>query len=279
MDCLVEKNGVKTELSSIDVLVTDFKDSSPVLNVTQREVRNRSGFIFSGAVHKEKSIVVSGKFQTDTVYESEEKKDELNSLFSSDEPFYITKMLPTSDLYEFELPGQTEGFELLGIPCETYKYRYKVIPSSEIDYNFLGKSSAGLLTEFSITLKTAELPFGETLPTNETITSGFIEYRGTARCSQLEWPWTVKLVSKKSQIGRFSVTIGDRTFESYSLTPIRVGDIFLLKGVEALKNYSNFNESTNYEHFELKPYPKNQIPISTDFAGTIELLNKTELYI
>lgn len=279
MDCLVEKYGVKTELSSIDILVTDFRDSSPALNVSQREVRNRSGFIFSGAVHKQKTIVVAGKFRTDTVYESEEKKDELNGLFSNEEPFYITKMLPTGDLYEFELPGQSEGFELLGIPCDVYKYRYKVIAESEIDYQFLGNSSAGVLTEFTVTLKTAELPFGETLPRNEEVTTDFIKYQGTAKCSQLEWPWVLKLTATEAQTGKFTVLVGDNKFESYSPTPLKSGDVFLLKGIETLKNYSNFNESTNYEHFELRPSPKNRVPFSTTFVGKVEILNKTELYV
>lgn len=278
MDCLIEKNGVKTELSSLDVLVTDFEDSSPSLKVSRREINNRSGFIFNGATHSEKKIALSGKFISDSAYEMEEKKDELNALFSNDEPFYVTKMLPVGDLYEFELPGQTEGFELLGIPSESYKYRYKVIVQEEINYSFIGKSTAGYLIKFNVNLKTAELPFGETIPINEEITESFISYKGTAKCSQLEWPWTVKLTSTAAQSGKFSVTIGDRTFESYSPTPLVVGDFFLLKGIETLKNNTNFNDSTNYEHFILKPSPKNKVPIASSFKGKMELLNKVELY-
>lgn len=278
MDCLIEKDGVKTELSSLEVLVTDFKDSSPSVKVSRREIKNRSGFVFNGATHSQKGIVVSGKYITDTAYEMEEKKDELNGLFSNDEPFYVTKMLPVGDLYEFELPGESEGFELLGIPCEAYKYRYKVIAESEIDYQFLGKSAAGFLTSFSVSLKTAELPFGETMPVNEVITQNFITYLGTAKCNQLEWPWVIRLTATTAQSGKFTVTIGDRTFESYSPTPIKIGDTFLLKGYESLKNFSNFNDSTNYEHFILKPYPKNKVPMTTTFIGKIEILNKTNLY-
>lgn len=278
MDCLIEKDGVKTELSSLDVLVTDFADSSPSLKVSQKEINNRSGYVFNGATHSQKKIVVSGKFVSDSAYEMEEKKDELNALFSNDEPFYITKMLPVGDLYEFELPGQTEGFELLGQPAEAYKYRYKVITEDEISYSFVGKSTAGLLTEFSVNVKTAELPFGETIPKDEVITTDFIKYAGTAKCSQLEWPWVVKLTSTSSQMGKFRLQIGDRAFESYSPTPLIAGDVFLIKGIETLKNGSNFNDSTNYEHFILKPYPTKKVPIETSFKGKIEILNKVELY-
>lgn len=279
MDCLIEKENIKIELSSLDILVTDFNDSSPSLRVSQRTINNRSGFVFNNATHASKAIEVSGKFICPSAYELEEKKDEINGLFSNEEPFYITKMLPSGSLYEFELPGQSEGFELVGVPTERYKYRYKVINDSEIKYDFVGKSSAGLLMEFTVSMTTAELPYGETIPKNEEITSHFIDYKGTARCSQLEWPWVVKLTATAvSQSGKFSLTIGDRTFESYSPTTINKGDMFLLKGFETLKNYSNFNDSTNYEHFVLKPYPKNKVPIDTSFVGKIEILNKTYLY-
>lgn len=278
MDCLVEKDGVKTELSSMNFLVTDFKDSSPSVKASRKEINSRSGFVFNGATHSQKNIGITGKFVADSAYEMEEMKDDLNALFSNDEPFYITKMLPVGDLYEFELPGQTEGFELLGMPTEPYKYRYKVLVENEIDYSFVGKSNAGFLTEFSISLKTAELPFGETLPKDEVITKSFINYRGTAKCSQLEWPWIVKLTSTETQPGKFVFTIGDRTFESFSPTPLASGDIFLIKGIETLKNGSNFNDSTNYEHFILNPSTSKRVPVSTNFKGKIELLNKVELY-
>lgn len=80
MDALITKDGVETRLSSIGLLVTDFQDSSPSVTTNKREVTNRSGYIFSGAVHKEKRIVVSGTFVVPNAYALEEKKDEINGL-------------------------------------------------------------------------------------------------------------------------------------------------------------------------------------------------------
>lgn len=161
MDILITKDGVDTTLSSIGILVKDFQTSSPSVVSSKREVRNRNGYIFSGAVHKEKIIIVSGTFSVPTIYQMEEKKDELNGLVSNDEPFYITQMLPTQEMYRYELPGQTSSdLQLLAIPHEAYKYRYYVISDSEVVYDFIGKTAEGLRTRFSFQVSTAELPLG-----------------------------------------------------------------------------------------------------------------------
>lgn len=278
MDALITKDGVETKLSSLGILVTDFQDSSPSVIANKREVTNRSGYIFAGAVHKAKKITISGLFLVNSAYDLEEKKDELNGLISNDEPFYITKMLPTSGLYGFELPGQkTADFNLLAIPHQAYKYRYKVNSENEISYTFIGKTDAGLLNRFSVDLTTAELPFGETIPKTLSITNS-IDYKGTAKCSQLEWPWVMKLTSNASQSGDISVKVGDRTFIYHAVTPLANGDILQLKGVETTLNGSNVNDKTNYEHFILTPSASKKIALTTNFKGTIQLLNFVELY-
>lgn len=278
MDALINKNGVETALSSIGILVTDFSDSSPVVKVNRREVTNRSGYVFNGAVHQVKTMTISGVFLVSNAYELEEKKDEINGLISNDEPFYITKMLPTqNDFYDFELPGEEAALELLSIPHKTYKYRYKVIAQSEMSYSFIGKSAAGLLNRFSVTLETAELPFGETVPIDEVVTTT-INYNGTSKCSQLEWPWVMKLTANAAQSGTINVKVGSRLFTYQAVTPLKQGDTLLLKGVETTLNGVNMNDHTNYEHFILEPSSSKKIAVETNFQGTIQLLNKVELY-
>ena len=278
MDALILKDGVETRLSSIGLLVTDFKDSSPSVVANRREVANRSGYIFNGAVHKSKQISVTGTFIVPSAYALEEKKDEINGLISNDEPFYITKMIPTQELYAYELPGQkTKDIDLLNIPHQAYKYRYKVIVQNEIEYTFLGKTNAGLRMRFVMTLETAELPFGETLPKDVMVTTS-IDYKGTAKCNQLEWPRTVTLVSTATQSGAINLKIGDITFTYQAVTPLASGDILLLKGVETTLNAFNVNDKTNYEHFILKPSTTKKITVTTNFKGTIQLLNFVELY-
>lgn len=278
MDALITKDGVETTLSSLGILVTDFQDSSPSLTTNKREVSNRSGYIFAGAVHKAKKITITGLFLASSAYNLEEKKDELNGLISNDEPFYITKMLPTSNsLYEYQTPGTSSNIDLLDIPHQAYKYRYEVNSESEIAYTFVGKTDAGLLMRFAVDLTTAELPFGETIPKSLTITTS-IDYAGTAKCSQLEWPWIMKLMSNTTQSGDISVRVDDRTFIYHAVTPLANGDILLLKGVETTLNGSNVNDKTNYEHFILTPKSTKKITVTTNFKGTIQLLNFVELY-
>lgn len=278
MDALITKDGVETRFSSIGLLVTDFQDSSPSIVSTKREVANRSGYLFSGAVHKEKTITVSGMFVTSDGFSLEEKKDEINGLISNDEPFYITKMLPITDLYGFELPGQrSSDLNLLTIPHQSYKYRYKVIVEDAVSYTFLGYSNAGLRMKFSFNAITAELPFGETIPKTVSVTNKIV-YNGTAKCSQLEWPWVMELSSNSSQSGDISVKVGSRTFIYHAVTPLVSGDKLLLKGVETTLNARNINDKTNYEHFVLTPKSTKEIAITTNFKGTIRLLNFVELY-
>ncbi|MGM0206430.1 hypothetical protein IGI96_000899 [Enterococcus sp. DIV0421] len=278
MDAIITKDGDETKLSSIGLLVTDFQDSSPSITVNKREVTNRSGYIFSGAVHKEKRIVVSGVFVVQNAYELEEKKDQINGLISNDEPFYITKLLPTTGLYDFELPGQkTSDLNLLTIPHQAYKYRYKIIVENEISYTFVGLSAAGLRMKFSFEGRTAELPYGETVPKTITISTQ-IDYAGTAKCSQLEWPWVMKLIATAVQDEEINVTVGNRTFIYHTTTPIEIDDILLIKGVETTLNSLNVNDKTNYEHFILYPSTSKKIDVTTNFEGVIQLLNFVELY-
>lgn len=278
MDALIEKVGVKIKLSSLGILVTDFVDSSPEMSINKKTVTNRSGYIFNKAVFLKKDITIKGYFKVKNAEDFEEKKDEINDLLSNDEPFFITKMYPISDVYEFELPGQKANFDFLLIPHEEYKYRYKVNIENSIDYDFVGKYSDGLIAKISINLETAEMPFGQTKPIDEKISDGYISYQGTAKCSQLECPWGLKLVSTEFQTGIFNLKVGSRNFTYSSQTPIKVGDTFLLKGIETTLNDENVNIKTNYEHFILEKVSNNKVPISTNFKGTIEILNKIEFY-
>lgn len=278
MDALITKDGVETKLSSIGLLVTDFQDSSPTVSVNKREVANRNGYIQTGAVFKQKRITVSGTFLVSSALALEEKKDEINGLISNDEPFYITKMFPTVEMYNFELPGEkVHDLDLLNIPHKAYKYRYKVMMENEIAYTFQGKTSAGLRMNFSFDLGTAELPFGETIPVDETV-NGFINYAGTAKCSQLEHPWELKLTASEEQSGSFNVKVGNRNFTFSMKEPLKKDSVLLLKGVETIFNGINVNQMTNYEFFVLEKMENNQVPIITNFKGTIEALNKKEFY-
>lgn len=215
-----------------------------------------------------------------------EKQDELAGWLYGDEPYFVTKMYPTQDdLYGFELPGAKNGdLNLLDIPHTAWKYRYKVHINNEIEYSFIGKSQAGLKYDVSFEFATAELPFGETKPTDITLSGGTIPYNGTAALNQLETPYTIELVSSAIQNSFFLEIDGRRWSYVHTETAIQAGQKLLLSGVESTlykgvaTSDLNINNRTNYEYFVIRPNPQKQVRYSTNFRGTIRIIGFKELY-
>lgn len=275
IDLLITKKNEEFKLSDLGLDVRDIDDSSPSLDINHRVVTNRSGRTRTSGRYGVKSIKVVGNFYTDSLFNYEELKDALNEKIVSRESYFITKMLPRVEgLYDFELPGEaSDDINTLEMEHEPYKYRYNVIL---VNYTtrFISRSQRGLLFDFEINFETDGLPFGETKSRNITVTNN-ITYNGTAKNSQLESPWYVKLTASEEQKGDFYLTINGRKFEHTSKTKIENNDVFELRGVETRLNHSNINEYTNYEHFILN---KGTNKIETDFIGTIEIIGLKDFY-
>lgn len=282
MDLYIEKDDLKTRMSSLGVLVQDVKVSNAVVESNRKRINGKNGNLFMGATHTEKKISVVGKYYVSDELQDELMKDRLNGIFADTEPYFITRMYSTGTLYDFERPGQKRGFDLFKPDRQRkYHYRYKVLLDGEIDYIFQGFSEAGLLYEISFTLVTADVPFGMTEP--ETIElsgkGGFIEYKGSAPCSQLEWPWVVEVTSNSSPGIALNVTIGNRTLRYEGNKSITPGDVFLLEGSSFTLNGLNINDQTNVEYFILEPSEQGFIPYSTSMiSASIRLLNKVDFY-
>ena len=276
MDLKVEKNGKTTLLSEIGLVVMNIDDSSPSYVAERRVVPGRSGVVNANGRYAEKTISVSGRFAVPTLKDFMYKKDELYGLLLDSEPFYITKMYPESDdVYQYELPGkQTGDIDLLSIPHLEWHYRWKVLNEQDINIVFIGKSSQGLKYDFKVEFVTAELPFGETIPKNVSVSNAGIDYKGTANLNQLEWPYLIELTTTESQ-SNFYLEINDRSFTYQHSAPLEVGAKLTIGGAETKLGLVNVNNRTNYEHFILKPGMNR---IKTDFVGTIKLLNYVELY-
>lgn len=280
IDLLVTKGNEETKLSDFGLLVQDIESSSPNLSVERRLVKNRSGTIIAGSQFTDKTIRVTGSFYASNLLHYENIVENVNGLLVNLEPFYITKMIPSdSELYGFELPGQsTSDLNLFDVQHERYKYRYKVFADGSLDFLFIGKSDKGLLFKFTFYFITAEMPFGESIPKTLAVNGSYVPYEGSAHNSQLEYPWTVRLVADRQQSGTFTIQIGNRTFSHTSQTPIQSGDVFLIKGIETTKNGTNVNNFTNREHFILEPQANGRIPFDTSFEGTVEINNFVEFY-
>lgn len=282
MDLYIEKKDFKTRMSSLGILVQDIKVSNAVVESNRKRISGKNGNLFLGANHTEKKVSIVGKYYVSNELEDELLKDRLNGIFADTEPFFITKMYNTKPLYSFERPGQNKGFNLVQPEKQrTYNYRYKVLLDGDIDYSFQGYSERGLLYEISLTFLTVDIPYGITIP--ETIDlsgkGGFIEYKGSAPCSQLEWPWSVKVTSTSNPGSVLTFTIGTRTLRYEGKKTVVAGDVFLLEGSSFTLNGLNINDQTNVEYFVLEPSEQGFIPYSTSMtSASIQLINKVDFY-
>lgn len=284
MDLLIEKDGQARRLSELGLYNITVDDSSPAVDISTRTVKGRNGRIFDGLTYTEKTIEVKARLTVQTMEAFFDKKDELNRYVLGDDGFYITKMHPErDDLYEFELAGQTTGeLNLRTIPHRAWKYRYKVVNNGSVEYEFIGKSSAGLKYNVSFGFVTSELPYGETVPKDITLSTNAFDYAGTATLSQLEVPFVVELTANAQQTNFFLEIDGRRFTYNHAQTPIQSGDKLKLKGIEtqlyAGSTGENVNNRTNFEYFVIKPKANKKIPWSSNFKGTIKIIGFKELY-
>lgn len=284
MDLLIEKDGQIRKLSELGLYNITVDDSSPAVDISTRTVKGRNGRIFDGLTYTEKTIEVKARLTVPTMEAFFYKKDELNRYVLGDDGFYITKMYPESDdLYEFEFPGQTTGELNLGtIPHIAWKYRYKVVNNGSIEYEFIGKSSAGLKYNVSFGFVTSELPYGETVPKNITLSTNTFDYAGTATLSQLEVPFIVELTANAQQTNFFLEIDGRRFTYNHAQTPIQSGNKLRLTGIETQLFTGiigdNVNNRTDFEYFVIKPKANKKIPWATNFKGTIKIIGFKELY-
>ena len=284
MDLLIEKDGRIRKLSELGLYNIAVDDSSPAVDISTRTVKGRNGRIFDGLTYTEKIIEVKARLTVPTMEAFFDKKDELNRYVLGDDGFYITKMHPVQDdLYGFELPGAKTGELNLGtIPHIAWKYRYKVVNNGSIEYEFIGKSSAGLKYNVSFGFVTSELPYGETVSENITLSTNTFDYAGTATLSQLEVPFIVELTANAQQTN-FFLEIDERRFTYHHVqTPIQSGDKLRLTGIETRlftgSISDNVNNRTNFEYFVIKPKANKKIPWATNFKGTIKIIGFKELY-
>ena len=284
MDLLIEKDGQIRKLSDLGLYNITVDDSSPAVDISTRTVKGRNGRIFDGLTYTEKTIEVKARLTVSTMEDFFDKKDELNRYVLGDDGFYITKMRPTQDyLYGFELAGQTTGeLDLRTIPHIAWKYRYKVVNNGSVEYEFIGKSSAGLKYNVSFGFVTSELPYGETIPKNITLLTDTFDYEGTATLSQLEVPFAVELTAIADNTNFFVEIDGRRFTYQHAETPIRSGQKLLLRGIETVladgTNETNVNNRTNFEYFVIRPKINGKISWLTNFRGTIKIIGFKELY-
>lgn len=277
MDLEINQNGTISTLSQFGVYNIEIQESSPELEIETRDVKGRSGLIFDRATFKKKIIEVRGRLKVPSLNAFYEKRDYLNGFLISELPYHITKMLPEDEeLYDYELPGATEGdFSSRKKKHVPWKYYHEVLLSKEISFSFKGRFSGGLLYDLSLTFETVNLPYGKSKERNVSVSGGSIEYNGTALLSQLEVPFKFEFISDGNQ-NNFYFELNARRFQFNQATNLERNDKVVVSGHEVTLNGVNANEKTNYQYFELLPFGRNAY--KTDFIGKIRIIGMLDLY-
>ena len=285
MDLLIEKDGQSQKLSDLGLYNITVEDSSPAVELSRRTVKGRNGYIFDGLTYTEKKISVKARVKTRDMFDFLIFKDKLNLLILRDESFYIEQLIESEpSLYNFELPGQKTGDLEPQKAISGLGRRWNVINSGEVEYEFIGNSEAGIKYNVSFSFVTAELPYGETVPSDLALSANSFRYNGTAPLSQLEVPFVVELTANADNTDFFLEIDGRRFTYRHTETPLRSGQKLLLKGVETAIYQGpatedlNVNNRTNYEYFVIRPKPNRSVNWFTNFKGTVKILGFKELY-
>ena len=242
--------------------------------IENRSIRGRSGFVHDRITYKSRRIKVNSRIRCSNMLDFENKRVELSGLLF-DEPYKISCMLPNkTELYGFEMPGETTGeFKLPELTELGYHW---IVTATSLEFEHKGTSKAGIIFDVEIEFQTTELPFGTTDKKRfNDIARVPPLIEGTADVSQLEQPFMVELIPNGSNTKFYIEIDGRRFIYEYTATPFSSGKM-LLNGIETVLNGEVVNTRTNYQYFILKA-GKN-ISVKSDFKGTINLVDVQFLY-
>lgn len=276
MDLLITKlDGKSTSLSSIGLQVIGIKETSPSIERIAKSFDGRNGSLDYGGRHVDKQLTFSAMYSATGMSEDDKKENLINSLTSQIEPFYITKFFNDGSMYNFERPGEVTGDLKFANGNEDYK-RYKVYRSDTNNPEFKGKIGDKLISTIDLEFTTVGLPYGESMPRSQSLVSGqSIAYNGNVACSQLEQSFYFTVTAKEDSANGFTLTVDDQSLIVTS--PVVVGDVYTLSGMNNTRGNQNINNKTNAGYFVLRPNAANKIMCS--ISADIQIKNLCDLYI
>lgn len=276
MDLLITKlDGTSTSLSSIGLQVIDIKETSPSIERISKSFDGRNGSLDYGGRHVDKQLIVSAMYIATSMSEDAKIENSINGLTSQIEPFYITKFLSNGSIYNFERPGDVTGDVAFANGSEDYK-RYKVYRSDTNSPEFKGKIGDKLISTIELEFTTVGLPYGESKPRSQLLASGqSIKYSGNVACSQLEQSFYFVVTAKEASANGFTLTVDNQSL--IVTTPVVVGDVYTLSGMNNTRGNQNINNKTNAGYFVLRPNAANKITCS--ISADIQIKNLCDLYI
>lgn len=276
MDLMITKlDGTITILSSIGLQVIDIKETSPSIERIAKSFDGRNGSLDYGGRHVDKQLIVSAMYRATSMSEDAKIENAINGLTSQIEPFFITKFFSNGSIYNFERPGDVTGDVTLANGSEDYK-RYKVYRSDTNSPEFKGKIGDKLISTIELEFTTVGLPYGESKPRSQALASGqSIAYKGNVACSQLEQSFYFTVTAKEASANGFTLTVDNQSL--IVTTPVVVGDVYTLSGMNNKRGNQNINNKTNAGYFILRPNAANKVTCS--ISADIQIKNLCDLYI
>lgn len=276
MDLLITKlDGNSTSLSSIGLQVIDIKETSSSIERISKSFDGHNGSLDYGGRHVDKQLIVSAMYSATSMSEDAKIENAINGITSQIEPFFITKFLNDGPMYNFERPGGANGDVTFTNGSEDYK-RYKVYRSDTNSPEFKGKIGDKLISTIELEFTTVGLPYGESKPQSRALTSGqSIAYNGNVACSQLEQSFYFIVTAKEASANGFTLTVDNQSL--IVTTPVVVGDVYTLTGMNNTRGNQNINNKTNAGYFVLRPNAANEVTCS--ISADIQIKNLCDLYI
>lgn len=254
MDIIIAKlNGQETKLSSLGLQILDFEESPVTISRINKSFSGRNGYLDYGGNHTVKKLKITGFYGVASKEDDEVFQTKINGLLSQVEPIWIA----------------TDNSQL------NFK-RFKVFRSDTNSPTFVGSNGKKFISKWEFEFETVELPYGMSKPRSATIANNTtIAYGGTVACSQLEQPFYFVVTAKAASANGFQLKVDNQVVDI--TTPVVIGDVYQLTGMNFTRNGQNINKETNAGYFVIKPDAANKVTCS--IAADIQIKNLCDLYV
>lgn len=225
---ITKSSGQKTRLSELDVEVRDFRISSIGLRPTYSEIEGRAGSVNMGATYGTRTISVPFYFKAYDLHDVALLRDELYSLITDTEPFYVREMR--------RLTFQTGENKYVG------GKRYKVRLAGDFDIEQMYQYGFG-----EMVFETTDLPFAKSIGTTQDI-----ERNGISANEEL-WGFGMGLIADDDAL---KYTHTGTTFRIYNAgnVPIHPFEQYLkitISNVQGSTSFLQLRNNTNGTTFRV----------------------------
>ncbi|EJF01238.1 phage tail domain-containing protein [Liquorilactobacillus mali] len=268
-------DGTSVKLSDYGASLIAFDEGPAEIDRTTQSFNGRNGSLDYGGRFTSKTVTATILIEASSISDDLSKQQQINGLLLNIDGYYIQQLYSDNGLYDFLRPGQTSGEITFASGDTAASKRFLVYRSDTNSPEFVGRVGDKLRSTWELEFTTKELPFGETITQDISVSSGgSVDYGGTVANNQLESGWYVQITASEAKSAGFDFTIGSHQWECSQA--IESGDVIKLAGITNLLNGVNFNALTNAEYFVLSP-GKNVV--TSTLAGTIVLKSVKNLYL